>query len=104
MDLNGVLLWMVVISCGAVVLRGIRFVRTGGGGWVAVAAAILAAVGGTWLVRRDLAGLVGGALWATFVALPLMAMIATRSYVDRQRFGPAAVIASLVRFLHPMDG
>jgi rhomboid protease GluP len=38
------------------------------------------------------------------VVLPLAGMLAARSYVDRQRYGPAAVIASLVRFLHPMDG
>ena len=60
MELNQVLLWMVGISCAAILVRGIQIRAAGAMGWLIIAVFIEAVMGIEYLVVPQYAGLIGG--------------------------------------------
>src|SRR5947209_2881834 len=93
MDLNYVLVWMVLLSAGLAIARGLR--AGSARGWLAVAAAIAAATGVALAVAPRVAGYVGGALWGLLVVLPMLGAKLCSRFIIRQEFRQARAVASL---------
>jgi rhomboid protease GluP len=104
MDLNESLLWMVGLSCGVLLVRGVRVAAVGAVGWLIVAGVIEAVMGISWFICPQYAGLIGGGLWLPFLMIPLLAAAWSRRLIERQQSDKAAIIARWIRLLHPFDG
>lgn len=104
MELNQILLWIVGLSCAAILLRGAQLIAGGAMGWLIICIFILAVMGITWLFHPEYAGLIGGGLWLVLILLPALAATWSRRLIERQRFDTAAMVAGWVRLLHPFDG
>jgi len=102
MDLNRILLLLVGVSCGSLLLRTIAARQQRG--WAGVSAGILGAVLVLLQVAPQVAGLVGGGLWLTFVVVPLVGMQGVRVLSLRERFRAARWLTAGVSWLHPADG
>ncbi|HEY3418587.1 MAG TPA: hypothetical protein VGM23_17055, partial [Armatimonadota bacterium] len=66
MDLNYILSWIVLLSCGMLVFRFIRHPLQQRG-WMLISVFIPAAMGATALRAPGMAGYVGGLLWAVLM-------------------------------------
>lgn len=103
MELNDVLIWIVLFSCGALVYRGLRDFRQYGS-WLGVSVLILAVMGLVYLRAPRQAGLVGGGLWALLVLIPSLGTgLAVRMSLA-QRYESAARLSAVLRLLHPGGG
>jgi membrane associated rhomboid family serine protease len=96
--------WWVAVASSVFVLARLARTRSGGWGWAAVCALILAvAIIGT-LVLPDQAGLIAGVLWLVFLVVPLRLTQLSGLRIIQQRFAAARFYAGLARLLHPLDG
>ncbi|AFY68637.1 Peptidase S54, rhomboid domain protein [Thalassoporum mexicanum PCC 7367] len=102
MDLNAVLLWMVCLSCVTFVLRFSKSSATRG--WAIVAAIILAITFVLWTEFPAQAGLWGGGLWILFMLVPTVSMAVVNNLAARQKYRSARLVATGLKFLHPLDG
>lgn len=99
------LIWTVIVSCGAMLLRAARFRATrAGSGWVKVAAGILVSTLALLWLRPSIAGYVGGAGWALLLLVPMVATRKLGTLVMAQRYTAARRVAHIISVLHPADG
>ena len=100
MDLNHILLFLAVVSP---VLVLVRTWRPGGiyRGWRPAAIIVLVITALAWLLFRDKAGFIGGAVWFVLLFLPAVGLRKVTELAARQRFHSARQLASLIYFVHP---
>jgi rhomboid protease GluP len=103
MDLNHLLTWFVCISCTANLIRGLQHYRTAGG-WAIISGLILGFTLALWLCQPQIAGLLGGIVWAIFIVLPLISFRRTQALASQYQFEAATRWATLGRLCHPFDG
>jgi rhomboid protease GluP len=73
-------------------------------GWIIVSGLILVAVAVLLYLTPSLGGLIGGCLWAILVIVPNIGNRKVDQLIAQQRFGQASRVASLISWLHPLDG
>ncbi|MBP5973201.1 rhomboid family intramembrane serine protease [Brasilonema sp. CT11] len=73
-------------------------------GWILVSGLILVLIALLSYLTPSLGGLIGGCLWAILVILPNIGHKKVDQLIDQQRFGQASRVASLIWWLHPLDG
>ena len=104
MDINDLLIWMVSISCISQIIHGIRSSARRTVGWIVVSGFILAVTAILSYFAPNIAGLVGGGLWAVLIVTPAIAIGNFNRLLTQQKFKQARRIATIVRLLHPLDG
>ncbi len=100
MDLNHILLFLAVVSPLLVLARTWR---PGGiyRGWRPAAIIVLVITGLAWLLFRDKAGFIGGAVWFVFLFLPAVGLRKVTELAAQRRYQSARRLASLIFFVHP---
>jgi rhomboid protease GluP len=73
-------------------------------GWIIVSGFILVIIAVLSYLTPSLGGLIGGCLWGILVILPSIGHKKVNQLIDQQRFGQASRVASLISWLHPLDG
>lgn len=100
MNFNAIVIQLVCISCGFMLLRA----RSAPKGWVAISGFILLVVGGMLLLLPAQAAWVSGSLWLILYLLPLLGFARVNALVRQERYRQARKAATLLRWLHPLDG
>src|SRR5580658_271344 len=103
MEWNYVLLWVLGPSCMLTFVQASRM-SPRLVGWMGVTAGITAVVVVLWFVQPQIAGLVGGSLWAVFVLAPSLLQLRAIGLGVRQQFVSASRLARIAGWLHPFDG
>ncbi|NJM72699.1 MAG: rhomboid family intramembrane serine protease [Scytonema sp. RU_4_4] len=73
-------------------------------GWIIVSGFILVVTAVLSYLTPSLGGLIGGCLWGILVVLPSIGHKKVDRLIAQQRFGQASTVASLISWLHPLDG
>jgi len=105
MDINYLLTWIVSISCITQIIYGIRSsTRQAVVGWIVVSGFTLTVTAILSYFAPNIAGLVGGGLWAVLMVTPAIAIRNVNQLLTQQKFKQARRVATIVRLLHPVDG
>ena len=100
MDLNHIFLFIAVISPLLVLARAWR-PRGIFRGWRVAALVVLAITGAAWMLKRDMAGYVGGGAWFVLLFLPAVGLRKASQLADQGRYGSALRLTALLQWLHP---
>ncbi|NMG08794.1 rhomboid family intramembrane serine protease [Brasilonema sp. UFV-L1] len=73
-------------------------------GWIIVSGFILVVIGVFSYFTPSLSGLIGGCLWGILIILPSFGHRKVDQLIAQQRFDQASTVASLISWLHPLDG
>jgi len=103
MSLNYILIWMVGVSCAAVLVRGLRLSASHYRGWLLVHGLLLLWLGAGLLWFPSAAGYASATAWLIFVLTPSLAMRLVWRWTMQQRYTAAFRLAHLLRLLHPFD-
>ncbi|MEP7126871.1 MAG: rhomboid family intramembrane serine protease [Byssovorax sp.] len=101
MDQNSVFLPLAAFSS---LLLFVRALRQRAWGWASATGIVLLVAAAGELLFPDRVGYLAGAIWLVLVAIPSLGYALVGRLGNRQRYAAAARVASIVRFLHPMDG
>lgn len=104
MDLNHILIWLVSLSCISTMMSASRISAKNNRGWIIVSGFILVAVAVLFYLTPSVGGLIGACLWAILVIVPNIGHRKVDQLIAQQRFGQASRVASLISWLHPLDG
>ncbi|MBW4648320.1 MAG: rhomboid family intramembrane serine protease [Kastovskya adunca ATA6-11-RM4] len=104
MDLDRILIWMVCLSCLALLLQATRLPLRDSLGWILVSSFILTITAATFYFSPAWAAWVSGSLWAILVMIPLLGRAKVNRLFYQQRYSQAYKLAALLRWLHPADG
>ena len=104
MHFDTILLWFVVLSCTAALLRTLANLRVLGADWVLVHLLILTVTGagGWWHFRPAIYA--GGILWTVWVLVPALLSRLYLRWFFQQRYRAARKLAQIVSWLHPAGG
>ena len=87
MDINYLLTWIVSISCITQIIYGIRSSsRQAVVGWIVVSGFILTVTAILSYFAPNIAGLVGGGLWAVLMVTPAIAIRNVNQLLTQQKF------------------
>ncbi|NUO54634.1 MAG: rhomboid family intramembrane serine protease [Polyangiaceae bacterium] len=103
MDLN-LPLALLALSSALVIGGRAILVRPRAWSWLAVAIAILAAAGVSYLLAPRLAGFAAFGVWALFVLGPMLLSRVQATALLRQRYGTASIASRALVLLHPSRG
>lgn len=104
MNLNQLFLWMVCLSCLALLVKSFRFPKDVARGWTIVSVGILAIVGLALYLSPAIAGWVGGGAWMLGIVLPLLGLKQVDRLCLQERYDRASRWAKGLGWLHPTDG
>lgn len=104
MTFNDLLVAIVCISCLVLLGRVVQVSARQNLGWIVVSGGILAITVTLYLLAPNIAGLVGGLLWALLVLIPLIGFNKVNSLIYQQKYDRAQKLASLLQWLHPSKG
>ncbi len=102
-DLNRLLLFVALLSPVVVLVRTSSRAALNRG-WQLAALIVLACTAAAWLLRPDLAGYVGAAVWLCLLFLPAVGLRKAADLVPAERYPEARRIVSALRWLHPTKG
>ncbi|WP_017307162.1 rhomboid family intramembrane serine protease [Spirulina subsalsa] len=102
MTLNQILLWTVFLSCFSLMIRTLYSNQHRG--WSLVSGSILGVTSGLFYLAPNLAGIIGGSLWAVFLLVPLVGFAKVNKLIYQERYRDARRLAAYLRWLHPADG
>jgi rhomboid protease GluP len=102
MNPNQIVIWIVCLSCAALVLQMLRLRQQSGWGIVAVTIEIVTI--SLAYFKPFWAGIVGGILWVVFLVIPLWGLNKVNGLVSQQRFKEARSLAKYLCWVHPADG
>src|SRR3954454_9597303 len=100
LDLNHLFLFIAIASPLAVLGRAWMPGKTSGG-WRLAALTVFAIAAVTWLVRRDVAGYVGGGAWFVLLFIPAIGLRRMTELATLQRYTAARRLAQFLLFFHP---
>ena len=86
MNANDIILWTLAAG---LIPSLIIAIRARAAGWIGVLSGILVVTGATWVLRPDVAGYAGGALWVVLVGAPALAGRWLSRLVGHQRYRTA---------------
>ncbi len=102
LDLNRLLLFIAVLSPIVVLVRTARRASLNRG-WRLAAFAVLFVTALAWLVAPPFAGYAGGGAWLLLLLLPAIGLRKEAELAAVERYGAARRIASVLRWLHPVQ-
>jgi rhomboid family protein len=104
MDYDLFIFWFLCFSCLAGLVAALTRVRSAGSGWVVLFLVILAVAVTGWLLDQGALIYIAAGMWLLFVLLPgLLARVYQRRVLE-QRFPAARRLATILSWLHPVDG
>lgn len=108
MDMNYILIWFVLFSCGLYIfvyakLQLKRETSEKFSGWFFVLSAVLGITIVMIFLSPGKAGLIGGLLWFIFVFLPLLCNKLIDRFLAKEDFDKAGIVARISALLHPAD-
>lgn len=104
MDFNSLLIWMVCLSCIALMLRATQLPWRETGGWIVISVLLLLITVIVAMSVPGWAGWIGGILWLGFVFIPLITLKQINQLVYQEQYQQAGQLARWIRWLHPADG
>jgi rhomboid protease GluP len=100
MSLNLFLIQLVLFTSVFMLVQAPRLPR----GWLAVTGIILAVLAVSFAIAPDWAGIISGTVWLWLFLLPLLGAARVNRLVSQERYRAARQWATLVKWLHPVDG